>query len=660
SPDGRSVLTASEDGLAALFPSGSTGPPKELVFSSDPPQRVTMASFSGDGRWLLTVVGKQVQLRSVQDRTRATWIKLSKRIRAARFSPDAKYVLIQGEGKLGLWRASGTFVAWLEGHGDRVQSAVFSRDSQRVLTASADGTARVWTLTGETLAVLRGHGAALMSARFSPDRTRIVTAAQDRTARIWVRHRAKLHRRLSGVISRRPWSADGRWFAIGGEAGPRLLDGRTWKLLRRLKGHNGRAVCGAFRPDGRQLLTCGKDGKLGIWDPASGNRLAMLDHHAPVWSATFSPDGRLILSGASKEVWVWRWTTLERSVLLEEEMGGAAVFSPDSRSLVSDSGALYGIEKRIWRKRHQLGPEISYRRRSRFSPDGQLIAQAGENERVSLYSVESGKRVGQLRGHTRRVREAVFSPDGQRIASASEDLSIRIWDRATRTQIHRLRGHTAGVDQLIFSRDGRWLVSVGLDRTVRLWDVARGVQLDLFEQTHLVLGVAFSPGGRLLAVQSMGDRVTIWDLRRTRLSARMAMRRARYLTGRVLDGWAVEPEPILLIPERIRTALYAATPPRPSDSGYFGWLTVYRKAAQQQRPNHSRRLLTERFEQSPDPLLQLFLTLVRGSWSLAGSRNRGRRTTEYKQLVRRYEAARKVVPNHPLVKQVSRLIKSNR
>ena len=69
---------------------------------------------------------------------------------------------------------------------DVVNSAAFSPDGSRVLTASYDHTARLWDAkTGAPLAILLGHMDAVTSAVFSPDGSRIVTASNDDTARLW-------------------------------------------------------------------------------------------------------------------------------------------------------------------------------------------------------------------------------------------------------------------------------------------------------------------------------------------------------------------------------------------------------------------------------------------------------------------------------------------
>ena len=71
-------------------------------------------------------------------------------------------------------------------HGSSVESAQFSADGTRIVTASEDHTARVWdAASGMPFGEPLRHEAGVFSAQFSPDGTRIVTASGDNTARVW-------------------------------------------------------------------------------------------------------------------------------------------------------------------------------------------------------------------------------------------------------------------------------------------------------------------------------------------------------------------------------------------------------------------------------------------------------------------------------------------
>ena len=54
------------------------------------------------------------------------------------------------------------------------------------------------TASGKVLATLAGHQAVVESAQFSPDGTRIVTASDDKTARVWDASSGKVLATLAG------------------------------------------------------------------------------------------------------------------------------------------------------------------------------------------------------------------------------------------------------------------------------------------------------------------------------------------------------------------------------------------------------------------------------------------------------------------------------
>ena len=65
-----------------------------------------------------------------------------------------------------------------------------------------------------------------------------------------------------------------------------------------------------------------------------------------------------------------------------------------------------------------------------FSPDGTLLASAGQDDTVRLWDPASGKQeqVGDpLTGHTDSVTAVAFSPDGTLLASAGWD-GVQLWD----------------------------------------------------------------------------------------------------------------------------------------------------------------------------------------------------------------------------------------
>lgn len=120
----------------------------------------------------------------------------------------------------------------------------------------------------------------------------------------------------------------------------RVSDG---KLLRTIRGQGSFPWprCLAFSPDG-QSLAAGQDNQIWLWRVADGTVLRKLRfHHWEVGFVLFSPDGKVLVSGAANpfvaglgrgEIAVWR--ARDGALLHTVDPGGrvwAAAFSPNSR-----------------------------------------------------------------------------------------------------------------------------------------------------------------------------------------------------------------------------------------------------------------------------------------------------------------------------------------
>ena len=446
-------------------------------------------------------------------------------INTAAFSPDGRRIVTaSGDRTARLWDVeTGKPIGEpLKGHEDVVWSAAFSPDGRRIVTASEDDTARLWDAeTGKPIGEpLKGHEGQVRGAVFSPDGRRIVTASMDRTARLWDAETGKpIGEPLKGhedAVSSAAFSPDGRRIVTASvDKTARLWDAETGKPLGEpLKGHEGLVLSAAFSPDGRRIVTASVDRTARLWDAETGKPLGepLKGHEGLVLSAAFSPDGRRIVT-ASRDRTARLWDAETGEPLGEplkghEERVVSAAFSPDGRRIVTAS---WDKTARLWDAEtgKPLGEPLQGQSAA-FSPDGRRIVTASGDRTARLWDVETGKPIGEpLKGHEDVVWSAAFSPDGRRIVTASEDDTARLWDAENGKPIGEpLKGHEGQVRGAVFSPDGRRIVTASVDDTARLWDAETGKPIGEPLQGQ---GAAFSPDGRRIVTASGDKTARLWD-----------------------------------------------------------------------------------------------------------------------------------------------------
>ena len=378
-----------------------------------------------------------------------------------------------------------------QGHDKNVTRAQFSRDGERILTTSLDGTARVWgARSGNLMATLKGHDYPVAGAQFSPDGQRIVTVSLY-AARVFEAQSGKLLLTLqaSGVESAQ-FSPGGQYILTVSDAQiVQVWDAQSGEQrLATLRGQEAAVYRAQFSPDGHRIVTASKN-TARVWDVRSDQLLVTLEgHESFVWKAQFSPDGqRIVTASADKTARVW------------DAQSGRTI------------AILQGHDKDV--------------RSAEFSPDGKRIITVSDDHTARLWEAQSGELVNTMEGHDTPgsgivafVASAQFSPDGQRILIVSGDKTAQVWE-ASKYPPLPVALDTDKTDELIarFSPDGRSVVTFTGSETASLWDPLSGSLLATLQgHTGMVTGAEFSPDGRYLVTAGDGT-ARVWETRRVGL-----------------------------------------------------------------------------------------------------------------------------------------------
>ena len=341
SPDGKYIVTASNDNSAKLWGLAGGGQWREKVTIRHS-SWVMSASFSLDGKLLVTAsidrTCKIWQLEDGQWQEKVT-IQHSTAVINASFSPDGKHLVtvsgrVFGFGSAKIWwLVDGKWQekASIKDPQRGITNAQFSPDGKYLVTTFSDGTVKIWKLDdGQWKEKFILHDRyCVRNARLSPDGKHLVTVTSGLTsdgqlhyAKLWElvddqsqknvtsQHwQEKVTIRHSDTVNNAHFSPDGKYLVTAScdvTAEIYGLDGGKWRKKATIW-HSGLVTNASFSCDGKFLVTASRDRTAKICRLVSGKwqEIDTIGHLKAVTNASFGPDYQIVTASINKTAKIW-------------------------------------------------------------------------------------------------------------------------------------------------------------------------------------------------------------------------------------------------------------------------------------------------------------------------------------------------------------------
>ncbi len=261
--------------------------------------------------------------------------------------------------------------------------------------------------------------------------------------------------------------------------------------------HGKAALHVAWSPDGKLLVSTGRDSLINLWDVAAGSLVrTFAGHTKAVMMADFSPDGKLLVSASQDETArVWEVESGKQLAVLRE--------SPPRRKLTEEEELALAMLP---------PPQVNW---AAFSPDGKQVITASDDFALKLWDAGTGKLQKKFPDDGCRQRRVLRRRDAAGWVSSAGCVDdgvayLKFWDEnGGQTGVHGSENRDA--HYLAFDRQARFLVTADGSMFLSIYS-AQGSFLKQIMVGSYHFCLTFGPGDDTLLVGTDGGEILVFQV----------------------------------------------------------------------------------------------------------------------------------------------------
>lgn len=486
------------------------------------------------------------------------------RITRVTYTIDGKLIVTAStDNTAKIWEASsGKLLHSLEGHTAWVNNASFSPDTKFVITQSMDQTVKIWnTITGSLinsfpcentiLPYLCPEGKTIFVAtnsyllRYNILSGKIVSSfnstdakiksfsafnngadllinLSDSTAKVLDVVSGKIIHTFKGVDPENNPGIKTSFFSkkylilVSEDSTGDVYEINSWKYLYSVKGHKNSIVNAVFSLDEYYFFTKSYlDNTVKVWDASDGSLLFTIDQNQGSFpEMTFSPDGKFVYSTQNEDVFrMWELPSGKLLCSIKIELVDAQYLTDEHKIVLVGHDSLKTLEIPSMKliRAEPLNYNLTIFSRNTFSPDHKFYLQDFESPNgfgIRCIDMETGK-TKEMAGHAMKILSADFSMGNDSLIVVSER-GTRIIDREN----GRIKSLFPSSDaEKTFISPDKKLVAVYKSSFsyFEIFDVSSGKKIIHDWIQSEITDVDFSPEGKLIAVSSLDNSISIRD-----------------------------------------------------------------------------------------------------------------------------------------------------